>query len=106
MHYMTQKIVHLDMDELEGGRLFTSVIKEFMDWCGDDYIFCTWGSLLHFYPQTPLKYILNNYQIQQESHPFYFLAHEKHQMIHGSPHQDCNKNFEINFRGRGAESHR
>lgn len=56
MHYMTQKIVHLDMDELEGGRLFTSVIKEFMDWCGDDYIFCTWGSLDLMELQRNMKY--------------------------------------------------
>lgn len=45
MHYMTQKIIHLDMDELEDGRQFPSVVEEFIEWCGDNYIFCTWGSV-------------------------------------------------------------
>lgn len=44
MHFMTKRIVHIDSQELENGKGFPDVIREFMDWCGDDYIFCTWGS--------------------------------------------------------------
>ena len=64
IHYMTQKIVHLNMDELEEGKEFPAVFSEFMEWCGDDYIFCTWGSLdlmelqrnMQFYDLEPLSH--------------------------------------------------
>ncbi|MDD3413145.1 MAG: exonuclease domain-containing protein [Lachnospiraceae bacterium] len=63
MHYMTKKIIHINMDELEEGKEFSIVIEDFLKWCGDDYIFCTWGSLdllelqrnMQFYKLDPLS---------------------------------------------------
>lgn len=63
MHYMTQKIVHLDMNELEEGKEFPLVMKDFIDWCGPDFTFCTWGTLdllelqrnMQFYDLVPLS---------------------------------------------------
>lgn len=63
MHYMTKKIVHLNMDELEEGDEFQIVMKDFLEWCGDDYVFCTWGNLdllelqrnMNFYHMEPLS---------------------------------------------------
>ncbi len=43
MHHITGKLLHLQMKELEGGRTFREVAGEFLDWCGEDYVFCTWG---------------------------------------------------------------
>ena len=43
MHYMTKKLLHLDMEELQSGRSFLQVIKSFLAWCGEDYMFGTWG---------------------------------------------------------------
>ena len=43
MHYITKELIHLDMEQLSKGRPFPEVIKEFFDWCGEDYMFCTWG---------------------------------------------------------------
>lgn len=43
MHKITQDLVHLRMSDLKGGRPFDVVAKEFLDWCGKDYIFCIWG---------------------------------------------------------------
>ena len=43
MHLITSKLIHLQMQELERGQPFTEVIDRFLDWCGEDYIFCTWG---------------------------------------------------------------
>ena len=37
--------VHLTMEELNSGEDFRKVIRNFLNWCGDDYIFCTWGSM-------------------------------------------------------------
>ena len=45
MHRVTRKLIHLQMEQLEQGQPFTDVMEQFRDWCGNDYIFCTWGPL-------------------------------------------------------------
>ncbi len=45
MHYITSKLVHLQMEELQRGKPFKEVMEKFLDWCGDDPVFCTWGAL-------------------------------------------------------------
>ena len=45
MHRVTRKLIHLQMEQLEQGRPFPEVMEQFREWCGDDYIFCTWGPL-------------------------------------------------------------
>ncbi len=45
MHRVTSKLIHMRMEELERGRPFPQVAEEFLHWCGEDYIFCTWGPL-------------------------------------------------------------
>ncbi len=63
MHKITSKIIHLHMRDLQKGNPFPQVAEEFLDWCGRDYIFCTWGPLdlyelqrnLRFYEMEPLS---------------------------------------------------
>lgn len=63
MHRITSKLIHMQMQELEKGRPFPQVAAEFIDWCGDDYIFCTWGPLdltelqknMRYYQMAPLS---------------------------------------------------
>lgn len=45
LHKFTSRLIHLQMQELERGRPFPEVVKEFLEWCGEDFIFCTWGPL-------------------------------------------------------------
>lgn len=46
MHHITSEVTHVSMEELErDGEPFTKVMEEFIEWCGEDYIFCTWGSM-------------------------------------------------------------
>lgn len=45
MNYITKKLIHLDTEELNAGRSFVEVATEFMEFCGEDYRFCTWGQL-------------------------------------------------------------
>lgn len=45
MHKITSRLIHLQMQELEHGKPFTEVIDNFLNWCHEDYTFCTWGSL-------------------------------------------------------------
>lgn len=45
MHYMTSKLVHIKMQELKNEQPFEEVMERFLNWCGDDYLFCSWGPL-------------------------------------------------------------
>lgn len=46
MHYKISEVTHMSMNELDvEGELFENAVKDFMTWCGEDYIFCTWGSM-------------------------------------------------------------
>ncbi|MCL2254093.1 MAG: exonuclease domain-containing protein [Lachnospiraceae bacterium] len=62
MHYITSKIIHLHMRDLMKGNPFPQVMKEFFNWCGENYIFCTWGPSdlvemqrnMRYYFMTPL----------------------------------------------------
>ena len=69
MNQVTGELVHISMNELQNCRNFNEVVTDFVRWCGDDYIFCTWGSLdltelqknMDYYnlpslSETPMKY--------------------------------------------------
>jgi len=45
LHYITKKLIHLQMEELQGKKFFYDVMIDFLEWCGEDYIFGTWGPL-------------------------------------------------------------
>ncbi len=45
MHFITQEIIHIRMEELVLGKPFVEVVNDFFEWCGEDYTFCTWGSM-------------------------------------------------------------
>lgn len=46
IHYIISEVTHVTAAELaKNGRPFAEVIREFIDWCGDDYTFCTWGGM-------------------------------------------------------------
>lgn len=56
LHYVTSRLIHLQMQELERGRAFPEVIEEFLSWCGEEYLFCTWGPLDLTELQKNMKY--------------------------------------------------
>ena len=45
MHKITGKLIHLSMEDLENGEDFCDAAKEFLEWCGEDPKFCSWGPL-------------------------------------------------------------
>lgn len=45
MHHVTRKLIHLQIEELEKGDTFPEVAKDFLEWCKDDNMYCTWGPL-------------------------------------------------------------
>lgn len=40
-----KEITHISNSDLKSGRGFKRTVLEFLDWCGDDYMFCTWGTM-------------------------------------------------------------
>ena len=45
IHNITRKIIHIQMEELQKGKPFEEVMPAFLEWCGEDSLFCTWGGL-------------------------------------------------------------
>ena len=56
MNKQTQKIVHLDMKELQKSKTFSPAARHFLEWCGEDYMFVTWGPSDIFELQRNLDY--------------------------------------------------
>ncbi len=63
LNHITKRLIHLRMEELQEGRPFTEVAQAFLDWCEEDYIFCSWGPLdltelqrnMQYYGMEPLS---------------------------------------------------
>lgn len=81
MHRITAELVNLEIRDLQGARSFPTVCREFLDWCGEDYIFCIWGSQdltefqknMDYYQMEPLsKGPIKYYDVQK----LYSLARE------------------------------
>lgn len=45
LHHITKDLTGFTIEELRKGDHFKTVANDFFEWCGDDYKFCTWGSL-------------------------------------------------------------
>lgn len=43
MHHITEKLIGIHMKDLSGCRTFDVVMKDFLAWCGEDFMFGTWG---------------------------------------------------------------
>lgn len=43
LHFRTQEIVSLRQIDFESARSFPEVIGDFLGWCGEETMFCTWG---------------------------------------------------------------
>jgi len=56
LHYVTRELTGISYDELGQGEQFSHAIVDFMLWCGDDYMFCTWGNTDLIELQRNMKY--------------------------------------------------
>ena len=46
IHHIISEVTHVSIEELESkGEPFTKVMEDFIEWCGENYTFCTWGSM-------------------------------------------------------------
>lgn len=43
MHRVTERLIRIHIEDLENCRHFHEVMEDFLKWCGQDYLFGTWG---------------------------------------------------------------
>ena len=43
IHNSIHDVTHMTLEDLADGVPFPKAVREFLRWCGTDYIFCTWG---------------------------------------------------------------
>lgn len=43
IHFRTREVIHMDAAALKDGIPFPEAARRFLDWCGEDCCFCTWG---------------------------------------------------------------
>lgn len=56
LHFRTKEVIHIDAKTLESGQPFYVVVKEFLEWCGENCVFCTWGTTDLVELQRNMKY--------------------------------------------------
>ncbi len=57
MHYAISEVTHMSMEELKScGVTFTEAAQEFLNWCGPEAVFCSWGSMDLTELQRNMKY--------------------------------------------------
>lgn len=45
LHFQTRKVIGLTEADLKNGTPFPEAADAFLKWCGEDPVFCTWGTL-------------------------------------------------------------
>ncbi len=43
LHFRTREIINYKMSELKESRKFPEVMRDFLAWCGEEFVLCTWG---------------------------------------------------------------
>lgn len=91
LHPAIRELLNYDEALLRTGRPFDEVFREFEDWCGNDYVFCTWGSLDLFHLQQNMDY----YYFERFPAPVKFLdiqeIYAKTKLGEGADHPSLEK---------------
>lgn len=56
IHDSIHEVIHVDYKDLESGIPFTRAAEEFLNWCGDEWMFFTWGNQDVMELQRNMKY--------------------------------------------------
>ena len=56
IHNSIREVIHVNYKDLETGTPFPQAVREFIEWCGDDWHFCTWGNQDVMELQRNMKY--------------------------------------------------
>ena len=78
LHSVCGEVTGITQEMLADGEHFVDTALDFLEWCGQDYIFCTWGST----DLVELQRNLNHYAIEAEfPMPFLFYDVQKLRII-------------------------
>lgn len=69
LHTKIKSILNYTEADLNTGRSFKEVCTEFLEWCGEDYMFCTWGPM----DLTELQTNMDFYYMPRLPRPLKFL---------------------------------
>ena len=109
MHHAISEVTHMNMKELRNsGELFPYAATEFLAWCGEDAVFCTWGNMDllelqrnmdYYHMENPFSKPLLYYDVQK----LYGLFCQQSKCPSGTPiwcfaASEC-YNFRLNFSG-------
>lgn len=105
MHKITAELVHLNMSDLKNARLFKTVAKEFLDWCGEDSIFCIWGvqdltewqKNMDYYHMPPLSQGPIPYYDVQKLYSIYAGDQKKREALHNVVELEGMVDEEVSF---------
>lgn len=56
IHDSIHEVIHVDYKDLANGTPFAQAAREFLEWCGEEYVFFTWGSQDVMELQRNMKY--------------------------------------------------
>ena len=56
IHDSIHEVIHVDYKDLADGEPFQQAVREFLKWCGEEYVFCTWGNQDVMELQRNMKY--------------------------------------------------
>lgn len=73
MHYMAREVTKIKKKDLKHGHPFPEVMKDFLRWCGETPVFCTWGPLDLWELQRNMQF----YHMKEFPHPLYYLDIQK-----------------------------
>lgn len=75
MHFMISEVTHMDMHELQDhGEDFVTAMEAFAQWCQEDAVYCTWGSM----DLTELQRNLTYYKMENPfPNPLYYYDVQK-----------------------------
>ena len=74
LHYRTKEVIGERLEEFKASRPFPEVARDFLTWCGKDYMFCVWGpsdlpelqrNLLFYHIPLPFPKPLLYYDVQK-----------------------------------------
>ncbi len=45
LHHQICRVLNRTIEDFRAGLSFPDAVREFLDWCGEDFYFCTWGTM-------------------------------------------------------------
>ena len=94
MHHITGALTSITMEELRGGQPFSRACDDFLSWCGDDFIFCTWGPS----DVMELQRNMNFYNIPLLPYPVYYYDLQKiYSLIYDDGKQRRSLDYAVGF---------